>query len=329
MFKKISLTFIVTVSSIIMVNGWGAWGHKHIGRGAVLALPAEMGIFYYNHVDFITEGSVVPDLRRGVLNDKAESPRHFIDVEDFKVDSVKALPNTWKELGAKYDSAFLQKSGTLPWHIQTLMDKLTAAFKKRSRSEIVFISAELSHYLGDAHVPLHATTNYDGQLSDQKGIHSLWESQIPELFGNAYNFSPAPVKYIDNINDEIFNIIDESHRLAEITLAVEHILKNKTPKDKIFEAKAPGDTGKTLPKRTIEYARSYQDALNGMVEKQMKSSITDVSSFWYTAWVNAGKPELTSLDDAHLTEQNRKNYNRELKAFKNGRINNLDVVKED
>jgi hypothetical protein len=250
-------------------------------------------------------------------------------VEDFKVDSVKALPNTWKELGAKYDSAFLQKSGTLPWHIQTLMAKLTAAFKKRSRSEIVFISAELSHYLGDAHVPLHATTNYDGQLSDQKGIHSLWESQIPELFGNAYNFSPAPVKYIDNINDEIFNIIDESHRLAEITLAVEHILKNKTPKDKIFEAKAPGDTGKTLPKRTIEYARSYQDALNGMVEKQMKSSITDVSSFWYTAWVNAGKPELTSLDDAHLTEQNRKNYNRELKAFKNGRINNLDVVKED
>lgn len=329
MFKKFFLTFIITVSSIIITNGWGAWAHKHIGRGAVLALPAEMRVFYYNHIDFITEGSVVPDLRRGVLNDKAEFPRHFIDVEDFKVDSVKALPKTWKELGAKYDSTFLQKSGTLPWHIQTLMDKLTAAFKKRSRSEIVFISAELCHYLGDAHVPLHATTNYDGQLSDQKGIHSLWESQIPELFGNAYNFSPTPVKYIDNINDEIFNIIDESNRLAEITLAVERILKNKTPADKIFQPKAPGDTSKTLPKRTADYARSYQDALNGMVEKQMRSSITDVSSFWYTAWVNGGKPELTSLDDAHLTQQNKKNYNRELKAFKNGRINNLDVVKED
>ncbi len=327
--KKICLTlFIVTLTTII-ASGWGVWGHKHIGRGAVLALPAEMGVFYYNHIDFITEGSVVPDLRRGVLNDKAEPPKHFIDVEDFKVDSVGALPKTWKLLTARYDSAFLQKAGVLPWHIQMLMDKLTAAFKKRSPGEIIFISAELSHYISDAHVPLHTTNNYDGQLSDQKGIHSLWESQIPELFGNTYKFSTGQPKYIYNIQNEIFDIINNSYHLSEITLAVEQILKNKTPKEKIFQPKTPEDTSKRVPKRTVEYARAYDDALNGMVQKQMMSSIESVSSFWYTAWVNAGKPELTSLDDEHLTEQNHKNYNRELKAFKNGKINNLDVSKEN
>jgi hypothetical protein len=44
--------------------GWGVWGHNHINKGAVLALPAEMGMFFYNHIDFIVEESTVPDLRK-------------------------------------------------------------------------------------------------------------------------------------------------------------------------------------------------------------------------------------------------------------------------
>ena len=64
--------------------GWGGWGHRHINRAAVFTLPEEMRQFYYNHIDFITEGAVVPDLRRGLLNDRAEPFRHYIDIEDFK-----------------------------------------------------------------------------------------------------------------------------------------------------------------------------------------------------------------------------------------------------
>ncbi len=97
----------------------------------------------------------------------------------------------------------------------------------------------------------------------------------------------------------------------------------------MFTSKAPGDTGRSLPKRTKEYAKAYETALSGMIQKQMVSSIASLSSFWYTAWVNAGKPELKSLDDRRLTEQNKKNFSRELKAFKKGKINNLDVSKDD
>ena len=60
-----------------------------------------------------------------------------------------------------------------------------------------------------------------------------------------------------------------------------------------------------------------------MIEKQLRLSIYDVACFWYTAWVNAGKPDLLSLDDPHLTKQNKKNYKKELKAWKKGRILNL------
>ena len=327
--KKVFITTIIIFSSITLLYAWGAWGHKHISRGAVFALPPEMRTFYYNHIDFITEGSVVPDLRRGVLNDRAEPPRHYIDIEDFGNISIDDLPKTWKEATLIYDSGFLQKTGFLPWYVQTLMDKLTSAFKRKSRSEIIFISAELSHYIADAHVPLHTSSNHDGQLTNQKGIHSFWESQLPELFGNDYNFYTGEAIYITDISAEIFRIIKHSHELAEITLGVERILNNSTSKDKIFESKSPDDSSRRQPRRLAEYAKKYHDALNGMVEKQMRFALSALAGFWYTAWVNAGKPDLTSLDDEHLTNQNGKNFKREMTAWKKGKINNLDVSRDD
>jgi hypothetical protein len=46
--------------------------------------------------------------------------------------------------------------------------------------------------------------------------------------------------------------------------------------------------------------------MNGMVEKQMRKAITVTASFWYTAWVNAGKPDLSGLDTPELTKRNSK-----------------------
>ncbi len=66
-----------------------------------------------------------------------------------------------------------------------------------------------------------------------------------------------------------------------------------------------------------------------MVEKQIRSSVSTLAGFWYTAWVNAGKPDINSLDDEHLTNQNKKNFKREMKAWKKGKIYKLDVSKDD
>ena len=308
---------------------WGAWAHKYVNRGAVMALPLEMRTFYYNHIDFITEGAVVPDLRRGVLNDREEPPRHFIDVEDYNI-PIASFPKTWKDAKEKYDSLTLDKSGFVPWYIQTLMDKLTTAFKRKNRSEIIFISAELGHYVGDAHVPLHTSSNHDGQLTNQKGIHSFWESQLPELFGNTYDYHVPDAVFIDDVPKETWKIIEESHRLVEITLGVERILYNSTPKEQVWEPEVRSSTGQfTSRKHTVAYAQKYHDALNHMVEKQMKAAITSVSNFWYTAWVNAGKPDLSGLDDEALAKASSKNRKKELKAWKKGKILNLDIKKTE
>lgn len=330
--RKISiafLTLVLLVCSTTLLYSWGFWGHKHINRSAVFALPPEMRTFYYNHIDFITEGSVVPDLRRALLNDKAEPARHFLDIENFKVD-VDALPRTSKEAYAKYDSAFLLKEGYLPWYMQSLMDKLTLAFNRKNKSEIIFLSAELGHYMGDAHVPLHTSANYDGQLSNQKGIHSFWESRLPETFGGTYNFYTGEAKYIDDITSEIWRIIKHSSLRVDSVLSIEKQLRANFPQQDLYKKDSAGKTILRFnqPVLSDQYAARYHSALNGMVERQMRMAAANLSNFWYTAWVNGGKPNLTSLDDPDLAKQNRKAFKKEMKAWQSGRLLNLKIKTE-
>ena len=71
---QVLIIFLFLTASISLVFAWGQWGHKHISRAAMFALPENMQRFYYNHIDFITESAVIPDLRRAIINDKNESP---------------------------------------------------------------------------------------------------------------------------------------------------------------------------------------------------------------------------------------------------------------
>ncbi len=327
---RISFLFLLVPGSISLVFAWGSWGHKHISRASVFALPENMQKFYYNHIDFITEGAVVPDLRRALINDKNEGPRHYIDIEDFGNIPFTSFPKTTKEAYTKYDSAFLNKTGYLPWYIQNLTDKLTLAFKKKNKSEILFLSAELSHYVADAHMPLHTSSNHDGQLTNQKGVHALWESTLPQMFGEAYNFKTEPAKYIADIPAETWRIVAQSHSLVDTLLAVEKHIRNSFTKDNMYKKDSAGKTVMffSSPVFSDEYADQFHIALKGMVESQLRLSIYDVACFWYTAWINGGSPNLISLDDKHLTEQNSKNYKRELKARKKGRLLNLSIEKE-
>jgi hypothetical protein len=275
---KVLLVFLILTVSISLVFGWGQWGHKHISRAAVFALPQSMQRFYYNHIDFITESAVIPDLRRAIINDKNESPRHFIDIEDFGKLPLNSFPETTKEAFKKYDSAILKRTGYLPWYIQTLSEKLTTAFKRKNKSEILFISSELSHYIADAHQPLHTSSNYDGQLTNQKGVHALWESFIPQKFGNAYNFKTDTARYIADIPAEIWKIIRQSHSLVKPLLAAEKKVRNGFTRDNMYKK---NDSGKTVmfynsPVFSDEYARQFHEALNGMVEQQLRLSIYEI-----------------------------------------------------
>lgn len=328
-----NIKFRPTIVSVIVIGfltlSWGIIGHERINNAAVMALPKPLQYFFYNHIDYITQESTVPDLRKYTLNDKAESPRHYFDMENYG--DKDSFPKTLEAAKQKYDDKFLSKNGTLPWYIQDMMTKLTKAFKEKRKTEILFLAADLGHYIGDAHMPLHTSDNHDGQNTNQKGIHSLWESRLPELFVKDYKLNVASAHYIDNVEKASWDIIFDTHSLVEPLLAADKSLRTVTPENKMYVVDDAGNIVKNKYGGMLfsdEYATKFHVALNGMVEKQMKKAITATASFWYTAWVNAGKPDLSNLDAAELTAYNKKGLKRDLKLWKKGVLFGLESEKE-
>jgi len=325
--NRLKIAAFIVLTPILI--SWGVFGHEHINRAAVLALPAPLQTFFYNHIDFITQESSVPDLRKYTLNDKAENPRHYIDLENFG--SPDTLPATLAEVKKKYDEKFLQQNGILPWYIQEMMDKLTKAFKEKRKTEILFLAADLGHYIGDAYMPLHTSVNHDGQLTNQKGIHAFWESQMAEMYGDNFNYSTPQAVFIKDIHAEIWRILAHTHSLVDTLLLADKEVRLQFPGDNMYQKDSLGNIVKNKfnsPVRSAEFAKLYNQKLNGMIEKQMRSAIIATASFWYTAWVNAGKPDLSGLDPREQTERNKSNLKRELKLLKKGKLADVKGEKE-
>ena len=171
--KKLFITLTLVLVLPVLSNGWGFFAHKTIAQVAIYTLPSSMQAFYFRHMEQLVKLSIAPDERRET--DDAEAPRHFIDMDHFGDDPFNDMPKAWDAATAKYTADTLRKYGTVPWTVLEVKEKLTEAFRQRDTTAIIALSADLCHYVADAYVPLHTTVNYDGQLSNQTGMHSLWE----------------------------------------------------------------------------------------------------------------------------------------------------------
>jgi len=192
--------------------------------------------------------------------------------------------------------------GYVPYHLLFYQNSLTRAFEQVDVPRILRISAEMGHYIADAHVPLHTTVNYNGQLTGQDGIHAFWETRIPELFAESeYDFFLAKASYIEDKAEYFWNIIQDSHSRVDEVLSIEKELAKEYSVDQqyCYEDR----NGRSMRIECQEFARAYQDRMQGMVEERMVQSMQAVGSSWYTAWIDAGKPDLPNMPVLLNSEQ--------------------------
>jgi hypothetical protein len=244
--------------------------------------------FYKANIAYIQEFAVRADQRRYALDD--EAPRHYIDLDHWETTvPIDTMPKQWDSAVAKYGEAQLIEYGIVPWHIQKVKRWLTLAMKNRDYEKIIKLSADLGHYIADAHVPLHTTENYNGQLTNQVGIHGLWESRLPEVFASDYDFYTGKAIYLTDPLGTIWQTVAESFAAKDSVLLMERLLTEQMPNTK-YSFEVRGST--TSKVYSQEFSKAYHIALNNMVERRMKKSIYITGCFWYTAWVDAGQPKL-------------------------------------
>lgn len=284
---------------------WGFYAHQQINYYAVFLLPPEMMLFYKPHIHFLSEHAVDPDKRRYMV--AAEGPRHYIDIDQYGAYPYLNLPRKWKEAVGKFSEDSLNEHGIVPWHIQTMLHRLTEAFREKKFSLIMKYSAEIGHYISDAHVPLHASSNHNGQLTNQQGIHGFWESRIPELLAaSEFDYFIGKAAYINNPEDFIWKRVMESAKAADTVLLYEKELSRQFRDDLKYSFEERN--GRLARQYSDAFTRAFNKKLDGMVERRMRQSIFAVASFWYTAWVNAGQPELKSLLGQKFPENDLKEF---------------------
>jgi hypothetical protein len=309
------LLFVISLSVIgSPCFCWGFFAHKKINYYAVFLLPPSMLQFYKPNIDFITEHATDPDKRRYAI--ASEGARHYIDIDQYGGYPYSALPHKWNEAVSKFSEDTLQTYGIVPWHVQTMLGRLTKSFKEKNFSSILKNSTELGHYIADAHVPLHATENHNGQLTNQKGIHAFWESRIPELLADKrFDFFIGKAQYIKDPATFIWDRVLESAKAADTVLRFEKELSGQFPGDKKFAFEERNHV--FIKQYSSAYTIAYNKIINGMVERRMRQSIFAIASFWYTAWVNAGQPDLAKLSKQTIPENDLKEFDKLNEAWKN------------
>ena len=294
------------------VWSWGFFAHQRINRIAAFTMPSELIPFYKYHIQYITENAVNPDRRRYAV--EGEAPRHYIDLDVYGDSALWKMPRYWNDAVAMYTEDTLQAYGIVPWHIVSVKNWLTRAFENRDMKQILRLSSDLGHYIGDANVPLHTTVNYNGQMTDQYGIHGFWESRLPELYFDEYNLFTGKATYIENPQLAAWEAVTNAHLALDSVLTFERQLSEQFTEDKKFSFEQRG----TVMQRVYseEFSRAYHDMLNGMVERRLKASIKMVGDFWYTCWVDAGQPDMSALYKQDLSEEEQKALEKEIEAWK-------------
>jgi hypothetical protein len=308
------LTLLLCTLLYIECSSWGFYAHRQINYYAVFLLPPQMMMLYKPNIGFLSEHAVDPDKRRYAV--AAEGPRHYIDMDRY---GKAVIPQRWDSAVARFSADSLVAHGIAPWWIETMLFRLTNAFKQKDQVRILKLSAEIGHYIADAHVPLHASSNHNGQYTDQHGIHGFWESRLPELLAEKeWDFFIGKAAYISHPAAFIWDRVYESAAAADTVLKAEKKLSQQFGSDQRFAFEERN--GVITRQYSTAYTLAYNKILNGMAERRMRQSIYAVASFWYTAWVNAGQPDLQKLSNIIFSDADRQAFEALELQWKSGAI---------
>ena len=251
---------------------WGPMGHDIVNTWAIQTLPAEMRGFFEVNRQFIVEHANDPDL--WIKKDRYERKRHYIYMDKYGIFPFLDLPHGFKQAVEQYGSGRVNRDGVLPWQVGESSFRMTEAFKARNWDQVKLEAAVLAHYVADAHDPLHVTRNFDGQLTSQTGLEDRFDTRLLDRYSKFFILHPDDAVKIEDPTEFAFqSCLDAYASLDSVILADMHAREG-------------------LPDYTDEYFDRFYSQIGDTVMRAINEAAHDAGSYWYTAWLNAGKPVL-------------------------------------
>ena len=279
--KSIFIKLSVSIVLVFMFAGWGGTGHKIINRNITQSFPSAMKFPAY-WSDTLTAHASDADNRKS--KDPTESPKHFINIDYYPEFITNGhISQSYDTNVQLHTSTYVINEGTLPWAIQWTEDSLKVAFQQRNWHKVMMLSADLGHYVGDGHQPLHITQNYDGGMTNQSGVHSRYETTLVGQFQNSIVYTNDSASYVSNISNYVFDFIYLGNKYVDSVLYGDSVAHAVT-----------GTTSGTA------YLQKYWDICGNHTIQLMKNASKAVADLIYTAWINAGSPDPNGVTPVEL-----------------------------
>ena len=264
------------VSILVLPKPAGAWGanaERLISNKAVDTLPPEIHGYFEANRDWLSHHVTEPlDLLQ--KNPLTERRNHFLYLDHYGKFPFDALPRDYKAAVTKFTKAKLESSGVLPWQIGVYSQKLTSAFRDRDWEQAKLSAAYLAAYVAQAHDPFHTTENFDGHLSAQSGVDLRFGSSLVDRFSLFFPMRPNDAMYLKDPTDHAFDACMSAHAWLENIL-----LSDRRAREGLSDY-------------TDEYFDRFYNLAGSILIRQLTDAATDVGSYWMTAWINAGRPQL-------------------------------------
>lgn len=261
------------ISFLFLLSSWGEKGHQKINSTAPRFFSSALNK-YHGWSEVLAAHGSDPDNRKRY--DPTEGIKHYIDIDAYD-DFIKThkIVEGKDEAFSKFGEDFIKKNGTLPWVTDSVYLALVKQFKEKEWSKVLLTSADLGHYVGDGHMPLHLTLNYDGQLTEQKGIHSRYESKMFGLYTDSIIVKRSRLHKVKNVQRYVFD----------------YMYNNYQYKDSLLNADKYAYEKANFLYNELYYRVLWQKT-KGFTNKMIEDSSKSLAELIRMAWIEAGRPSL-------------------------------------
>jgi len=266
----VAVLFLALPSSF----GWGDNAERMIVDKAVDTLPEEIAPFFQANRAYLEQH--VTDPLEAEARTPAEQPKGFIQLDHYGAYPFASLPRTYTAAVEKFGRRQLDSRGLLPWQVGLYSKRLTDSLRAHSWDDAKLSAAILAHYVAASHDPFKTTVNTDGTLSNQPGINGRFGVGLVDRYQRFFFLKPNEAAFIRDPTDHAFEMTFDAHSWLENILIADRRAHE-------------GLTG-----YTSEYYDRFYAQVGAVLIRQLSDAATDVGSYWMTAWINAGRPQLPS-----------------------------------
>jgi hypothetical protein len=269
--RKITIPVTLVILCLIL-SSWGSKGHKKVSQNFAACLPEQVSFLKPVWTNFVASHASDADYRKD--QDPNESPRHYIDIDNYPVFMISGrIPQTYDSVVAEFGYSFVVSQGTLPWATLVTFDSLKSCFQRGDWNRSELFAADLGHYVADGHMPLHITRNYNGEMTGQTGIHSRYETSMVSRYESQIVYPAGQASYIGHVGEYVFGYLYSNYIYVDSLLLADSEAKT-----------VAGNTSSDAYYQAL-WARSGPFTIG-----LMQHASLSLASLIYTAWVQAGSP---------------------------------------